>query len=163
MQFEKVEDLELWERADEFWVGVDEHPASWPCIRRHRKLHEQLSDAADSILSNIAEGFEQPTDRAFAKYLYTAKASTAESGPASNWVVAGVTFRRRNSPRTMTLGDEIARIANGLIKYLLASDRRDRALGRKATPPARADTRKMQMTRNMTGDDDDCRRLTSTQ
>ena len=64
MQFEKVEDLKLWERADQFWVSVAKI-LERPCIRQHRKLYEQLNDAADSILSNFAEGFEHspPTAR----------------------------------------------------------------------------------------------------
>ena len=132
MQFEKVEDLKLWERADQFWVGVAKI-LERPCIRRHRKLHEQLSDAADSILSNISEGFEQPTDRAFAKYLYTAKASTAEVRTRLKLCCRRGYISAEEFAAHDTLGDEIARIANGLIKYLLASDRRDRALGRKAT------------------------------
>jgi hypothetical protein len=33
---------------------------------RDRKLKEQLSNAVDSEISNIAEGFAQPTDRACA-------------------------------------------------------------------------------------------------
>jgi four helix bundle protein len=39
---------------------------------------EELQDASDSILSKMSEGFEQPTDRAFARFLYVSKASTAE-------------------------------------------------------------------------------------
>jgi four helix bundle protein len=47
-------------------------------FERDRRLRDQVKDASDSMLSNIAEGFEQPTDRAFARYLFTSKASTAE-------------------------------------------------------------------------------------
>lgn len=139
MQFEKVEDLKLWERADQFWAGVAKI-LERPCIRRHRKLHEQLSDAADSILSNISEGFEQPTDRAFAKYLYTAKASTAEVRTRLKLCCRRGYISAEEFAAHDTLGDEIARITNGLIKYLLKSDRRDRALGRKSTR-RRAQTR----------------------
>ena len=125
MKFEKVEDLKLWERANEFWDAVT-RILDRPCIRRHRKLHEQLNDAVDSILSNISEGFEQPTDRGFANYLYTAKASTAKSGPDSNFSFDGATLQRRNSQPATPLATMIPKIATGLIKYLLESDRRDR-------------------------------------
>ena len=100
MQFEKVEDLKLWERADQFWVSVAKI-LERPCIRQRRKLYEQLSDAADSILSNIAEGFEQPTDRAFAKYLYTAKGSTAEVVTRLKLCCREATFQKKSTPRTM--------------------------------------------------------------
>jgi four helix bundle protein len=70
-----VEELELWQRATEFWKGVDELLSG---RKFERDLREQIRDAIDSIVSNISEGFEQPTDRAFAKYLFDAKASTAQ-------------------------------------------------------------------------------------
>lgn len=132
MKFEKLEDLKLWERANEFWGAVTK-VLERPSIRRHRKLHEQLSDAADSILSNISEGFEQPTDRAFAKYLYTAKASTAEVRTRLKLCCRRGYLTAEEFAASDALGDEIARIANGLIKYLLKSNRRDRGLGRNAT------------------------------
>ncbi len=42
------------------------------------ELRDQIKDATDSVVSNIAEGFEQSTDRGFARYLYISKGSTAE-------------------------------------------------------------------------------------
>jgi hypothetical protein len=82
-----------------------------------------------TLLSNIAEGFEQPTDRAFAKYLYTAKASTAEVRKrllmaCHRGYITSEEFASRNE-----LGDEVARMMTGLIKYLVSSDRKDRGLG----------------------------------
>ena len=83
--------------------------------------------------SNISEGFEQPTDRAFAKYLYTAKASTAEVRTRLKLCCRRGYLTAEEFAARDALGDEIARIANGLIKYLLKSNRRDRGLGRNAT------------------------------
>jgi four helix bundle protein len=125
MKFEKVEDLKLWERANEFWDAVT-RILDRPCIRRHRKLHEQLNDAVDSILSNISEGFEQPTDRGFANYLYTAKASTAEVRTCLKLFFRRGYITKEEFAACDALGDEIPKIATGLIKYLLESDRRDR-------------------------------------
>ncbi len=90
---------------------------------------DQVKDAADSILSNIAEGFEQPTDRAFAKYLFTSKASTAEVRKrlllaCHRGYITKDEYRSRDE-----LGDEVARMTTGLIKYLVKSDRKDRGLG----------------------------------
>ena len=110
----EVEDLKLWERADQFWVSVAKI-LERPGIRQHRKLHEQLSDAADSILSNIAEGFEQPSDRAFAKYLYTAKGSTAEVVTRLKLCCRRGYVTEEEFAAHDALGEEIARIANGLI------------------------------------------------
>lgn len=124
----KVEELIAWRRANQFWDAVN------PLLdrqgfRREPRLRQQLSDALDSILSNITEGFEQPTDRAFAKYLYTVKASTAEArarlllARKRKWITAE---EQQTADR---IGEEVARIVSGLIKYLQASDRRNRGSG----------------------------------
>jgi four helix bundle protein len=103
-------------------------------FQRDRRLREQVKDAADSILSNIAEGFEQPTDRAFARYLFTSKASTAEVRKrlllaSHRGYITEEEFTSRNE-----LGDEVARMTTGLIKYLVKSDRKDRGLGSNQKP-----------------------------
>ena len=87
-------------------------------------------DATDSILSNIAEGFEQPTDRAFAKYLYTSKASTAEVRKRLLMACHRGYITEEEFASCNDLGDEVARMTTGLIKYLVKSDRKDRGLGR---------------------------------
>jgi four helix bundle protein len=73
-----VQDLVAWQRANQFWEAVNPL-LDRPGFRNDPRLRAQLGDALDSVLSNITEGFEQPTDRAFAKFLYNAKGSTAEA------------------------------------------------------------------------------------
>jgi four helix bundle protein len=133
---EKVEDLKVWQRAREFGRSICAI-IDRPGFQRDRRLREQLQDASDSIVSNIAEGFAQPTDRAFAKYLFTSKASTAEARArlALAWDRGYITDNER-SERDQ-LADEIARMTTGLIKYLVKSDRKDRGLGHRKRPDPR--------------------------
>ena len=76
--------------------------------------------------ANIAEGFGQQSDRQFARYLFIARGSAQEV--RSHLTVA----RGRDylsETETMELCnkyEEIARMLSGLIKYLLASDRKVR-------------------------------------
>jgi four helix bundle protein len=132
MTAKTVEDLKLWEKATAFWRcvnGLLERPA----FRRDWKLRAQLSDATDSVLSNIAEGFAQSTDRGFVRYLYDSKASTAEAR-SRLWMAAQRKHMTEDEYRRAdTIGDEVARMTVGLIKYLLSSDRRDRGLGRRSS------------------------------
>jgi four helix bundle protein len=124
-----VEDLKVWQRAQEFWVAVNAL-LNRSGFQRDRRLREQVKDAADSILSNIAEGFEQPTDRAFAKYLFTSKASTAEVRKRMLMACHHGYISKDEYAACNELGDEVARMTTGLIKYLIKSDRKDRGLGR---------------------------------
>ena len=62
----KVDDLPVYRKAVEFSEAV--MPIlKCPGVRRDRKLHDQITQATDSIEANIEEGFEQGSDRAFAR------------------------------------------------------------------------------------------------
>lgn len=128
MTAKTVEELELWKRAISFWKGANAL-LDRPTFDRDWKLRKQLRDATDSVLSNIAEGFEQATDRGFAKYLFDAKASAAEARKRL-WLAAERRYISDEEYQEVNaIGDEVARMTVGLIKYLLRSDRRDRGLG----------------------------------
>src|SRR6476661_10421052 len=47
-------------------------------LRQARDLGAQLDRASTRVVSDIAEGFEQKTDRHFARYLYDARGGAAE-------------------------------------------------------------------------------------
>jgi four helix bundle protein len=121
----RVEDLKLWQRAMELSRAINAI-SDRPGFLADRRRREQLLDAADSVLSNIAEGFPQPTDRALANYLYTSKSSASEIRARLK-----VSFERHYLDEEEfkvrdALVEEVARIATGLIKYLLKSNRRGR-------------------------------------
>jgi four helix bundle protein len=69
-----LEELPIYHKAEAFWGAVNA-TLDTPRLRRDRKLHEQISAANDSITSNMVEGFEQGSDRAFANFLTHSKAS----------------------------------------------------------------------------------------
>ena len=73
----KIEELPIYHKAVAFWSAVNALLES-PGLRRNRRLHEQISDANDSVTYNMVEGFEQATVRAFANFLTHSKASLAE-------------------------------------------------------------------------------------
>jgi four helix bundle protein len=123
-----VEELKVWQRAREFAVAVFAI-LERQTFEHERELREQIKDATDSMVSNIAEGFEQSTDRGFARYLYTSKGSTAEVRARFALAVERRVISAEEFAQLDHLGDEVARIITGLIKYLVKSDRRDRGLG----------------------------------
>ena len=78
------------------------------------------------MLVNIAEGFGQPTDRAFARYLGIGQGSCDEL--RSHLTIAVI---RRCAPADAVAvlqerSHEISRMLNGFSKYLLRCDRRRR-------------------------------------
>jgi four helix bundle protein len=73
----KLEELPVYAKASEFSIAVTailERPAF---VRNH-KHRTQISEALDSVLSNMSEGYELSSDAALANFLYISKGSAAE-------------------------------------------------------------------------------------
>ncbi len=87
---------------------------------------DQLNDSAESVASNIAEGFRQSTDRSFARYLGIAAGSLEE---CRMHLLAAHTrghVTRLRCDELRREATEIGRMLAALIAYLVRSNRRDR-------------------------------------
>lgn len=125
MQVNSVEQLQVWQASLPFVAALS------AVVRRgglsnDLGLREQIDTCADSILSNIAEGFEQGSDRGFARYLCIARGSCAEARAH----VSVAHMRGYLTPDAANElrkdGAEIVRMLTGLINYLIRSDRKFR-------------------------------------
>ena len=128
MKLEKIEDFEVWKKAEAFCDAVNA-VLMRPVFVKNIDLHGQVQEASDSILSNMSEGCEQPTDRAFAKFLYVSKASAAEVRTRLGRAHKRGLLTRMELVRLQKQGDEVARMTTGLIKHLLKTPDRRRGLG----------------------------------
>src|SRR4029079_6844899 len=121
----KLEDLPIHSKVVAFWRAVNAL-LDKPRLRRDRSLHGQISRANDSIPSNMVEGFEQGTDRAFANFLTYSKGSLAEVLKRLKQAY----FKRyitADEPQThLAAGEELAKMLGGFIKYLRQCDWKDR-------------------------------------
>jgi four helix bundle protein len=121
----KIEEMSVFTKARDFSVAVTAIIAR-PAFVTNRKLKDQIADAIESILSNMAEGFEQSTDAGVANFLYMAKGSVAEvvtrlkSAQRRGWLTA------EECNQCAAMGDEIGRMLGGWIKYLARCDWKDR-------------------------------------
>ncbi len=121
----KLEELTVYQKASELWAAVIAL-LDRAAFRRNRKLHDQIADAADSVTSNISEGFEQSTDRAFARYLYIAKGSAAEVCTRLRQAHRKGCLTAAELARCLAMGDRLARMIASFIRYLERSDFKDR-------------------------------------
>ena len=120
-----LEELPIYSKAREFTVAVDAI-LGLPRVRADRELWKQISAANDSVLANMHEGFEQPTDDGFAKYLYYSKGSVAE--------IIGHLRRAREKQHITEqdlqvreeMADVLAKMLGGFIGYLHRSGFKDR-------------------------------------
>jgi four helix bundle protein len=67
-----IQELPIYSKAQELWHPVSAILKS-PRLVKNQKLWEQIDSANDSIIANMEEAFEQPSDAGFAKYLVTSK------------------------------------------------------------------------------------------
>ena len=125
MRVDSVEQLEVWQRAWRFVGAVSAETRCGP-LSRDLRLRDQIDACADSLLSNLSEGFEQGTDRGFARYLYIARGSCAEAGAhlAVAHLRGHITAAKAEDLRKDA--SQIVRMLTGLIDYLLRSDRKRR-------------------------------------
>ena len=75
--FEKFEDMQVWQKSRELTKKIY-FLSNQGLFGRDFSLKDQMRKASISIMSNIAEGNERKTDKAFVYFLSVAKGSASE-------------------------------------------------------------------------------------
>lgn len=127
-----LEELPIYSKLLEFWEVVSAMLKE-SAVRRNRRLYEQIEEANDSIESNLQEGFEQSSDAAFANFLVMAKGSLKEVRARTRRAHRKGLVEDHHLRRIEELGEPLAKMMGGFIKYLQASGFTDR--GRHAVAP----------------------------
>ena len=91
------------------------------------------------MVSNIDEGFEQPTDRAFANYVYISKASTAETRTRLRLAWRRGYITNEELQERLSAANDVGRLATGLIAHLIRSNRKNRGIVRRLGNEERPD------------------------
>lgn len=117
------EDLVAWQKARELALVIDELTKT-ERLSRNFPLKDQLSRAAISVSSNIAEGFELDGNREFIKFLSIAKGSVGEVRSLLNLALDQGYITREQMERSISLSLETAKLIGGIIRYLRSSDKK---------------------------------------
>jgi four helix bundle protein len=131
-----LEELPLYSKVLEFW-GVVSAILKHSQVRRNRKLYEQIDSANDSMDSNMKEGFEQPTDAAFANFVVIAKGSVQEIVTRMRQAHRKQLISDGDLARVEELGGPLGKMMGGFIKYLHRSGFTDRGSHSVAPKPRR--------------------------
>ena len=97
----KIDDVPLYRKACEFSVAVSALLRK-PGLCKDVKHRNQIAEALDSVEANMEEGFEQGTDRAFARYLTTSKGRGRNCRSSEESRQKGVHDARRTMPAPRT-------------------------------------------------------------
>ena len=116
-KIEKFEDIKSWQKGRELCrliYGVTRQTT----FRRDYGLCDQIRRAAVSIPSNIAEGFESQNNKTFVRYLYIARASSAEVRSQAYIALDQGYIAQETFDEIYRLCRDIARLLTRFIGYL---------------------------------------------
>ncbi|WP_313252551.1 four helix bundle protein [Empedobacter sp.] len=110
-------DLEVWKLAIDFVSEIYLITKQFPEVEKFG-LSTQMRRASVSIPSNIAEGAARQSDKEFIQFLYIALGSSAEL--ETQLIIAfNLNFIKQNQLDQLILKQEqIAKMLNGLIKFI---------------------------------------------
>ena len=78
MKLKRFEELDCWQEARKLVKRVYEAIHKSEKFKRDYRLFSQATDAAVSVMSNIAEGFSRKSNKEFIQFLYISKSSASE-------------------------------------------------------------------------------------
>ncbi len=113
----RFENLKVWQKAHQYVLDVYALTKKFPQNEKFT-LVDQLRRSSSSVASNIVEGNERQSKKEYIQFLYTAKASLAESkyqlilSKDLKYITPSKYTRIKND------ADEIGKMVNGLISYL---------------------------------------------
>lgn len=117
MKITRFEDIKAWQRARDVARLVAEM-----CTAALKpldpKLRQQLSDASDSVMANIAEGHKSGSDREFIRFLRIAMRSAAE---VQSHLYVGLDrkhFQKSDFDRAYKACEDTKGLIGGFIRYL---------------------------------------------
>ena len=109
--------LEIWNHGIQIVKQVYKLSQKFPADEKFG-LISQISRAAVSIPSNIAEGFERETTKEFIRFLYIAKASSGEFR-SQLYLAFDLDYMTKDEFSKLNLKvNEVSKLISGLIIYL---------------------------------------------
>jgi four helix bundle protein len=119
MKIERFEELECWKEARILVKMVYDAIHSNGRFERDYGLRGQVTDAAVSSMSNIAEGFSRHSNKEFAQFLFISKGSVSEV-QSILYVALDQTYINRDSFKGIySQAEKVSKLTSGLINYLL--------------------------------------------
>ena len=117
----RFEDLECWKAARELVKLVYGAISANNRLSSDLRFAGQISSAAVSSMSNIAEGFAKETDKEFLRGLWIAKGSAAEVQSLSYAGLDQKYLTKETMEAIYGQTEKVASLISGMIKYLRKS------------------------------------------
>jgi len=126
MKIERFEDLQAWQEARVLVSEIYRTVRLSDSLKQDRRFRDQITSAAVSVMSNVAEGFSRRSDREFTQYLFIAKGSCAEVQSLLYVTLDQEYINHTEFEALYAQAEKSAKLLSGLITYLLTSSKREK-------------------------------------
>lgn len=130
MKITRFEDLECWQTARVLVNMVYEAVKSNSHFQRDFRLSGQITDAAVSSMSNIAEGFSRRSNKEFIQFLFVSKSSATEVQSEAYVALDQKYISQEIFEKIYNQAEEVSKLDSGLITYLLQKQKQHKKLSK---------------------------------
>ena len=123
MKIQRFEELECWKAARMLVNMVYESVKASPNFQKDFRLSSQITGAAVSSMSNIAEGFSRRSNKEFVQFLFISKSSATEVQSEAYVALDQKYIDQEAFDRIYNQAEKVSKLNSGLITYLLQSQR----------------------------------------
>ena len=119
MKIERFEDLKCWQEARNLVNLVYGAIKDSRDFQKDFRLCGQITAAAVSSMSNIAEGFSRRSNNEFIQYLFISKSSSAEVQSEAYVALDQKYITQETFNKVYEQAERVSKLDSGLITYLL--------------------------------------------
>ena len=123
MKITRFEDLQCWQEARKLVNLVYKAVRNSPDFQRDFRLSGQITAAAVSSMSNIAEGFSRRSNKEFVQYLFISKSSAAEVQSETYAALDQSYISQEIFESIYNQAEKVSKLDSGLITYLLENQK----------------------------------------
>ena len=134
MKITRFEDLKCWQEARILVNMVYEAIRKSPEFQKDFRLVGQITDAAVSSMSNIAEGFSRRSNKEFVQFLFVSKSSATEAQSEAYVALDQKYISNDVFKQIYNQAEKVSRMDSGFITYLLQNETKPKKLNKLNRP-----------------------------
>jgi len=119
----KFEDLQCWQEARKLVNMVYNAVKANSGFQKDFRLSGQITGAAVSSMSNIAEGFSRRSNKEFIQYLFISKSSATEVQSEAYVALDLNYFTQETFDTIYNQAEKVSKLDSGFITYLLDNEK----------------------------------------
>jgi len=129
MKIKRFEELQCWQEARVLVNMVYEAIRNISNFQKDFRLNGQITSAAISSMSNIAEGFSRRSNKEFIQFLFVSKSSATEVQSEAYVALDQKYIDQEIFEKIYNQAEKVSKLDSGLITYLLTDQKKYKGKG----------------------------------